>query len=325
MSPSKLQEWVRTARRFLRPPRTLKVTRMGRTFLVLTLGVGIGALNTGNNLLYLVLGLQLAIIVVSGILSERVLRGLEVRRLGSESPFAGESFPFRWAVKATRSHAFALSIRESGGALEGSGQLAFLENGKEQIVRATAVADRRGPRKLEGIEVTTIFPLGLFAKTRTYDEDGLVVVYPRRGFVCAGPPPPAYGQVGEAGNPRQSDGNGDLLGLRELLEGEDARRVHWLKSAAAGKLLRTEREREERRSFVLALPGQLAGEELDRRCEELAALAIRLIGEGNEVGLESAEHRLRPAPGPGQLRRILDALAWAGFDAPAPLTERNAA
>ena len=36
-----------------------RVTRAGRTYLVLCFGVGLGALNTGNNLLYLVLGLQL--------------------------------------------------------------------------------------------------------------------------------------------------------------------------------------------------------------------------------------------------------------------------
>ena len=58
----------------LRPPRTLKVTRMGRTYLVVTFGVGLGALNTGNNLLYLVLGLLLSVIILSGVLSERCLR-----------------------------------------------------------------------------------------------------------------------------------------------------------------------------------------------------------------------------------------------------------
>jgi hypothetical protein len=80
--------WARL-RRWLRPPRTLRITRTGRTYLVLTLGVGFGALNTGNNLLYLVLGLLLSLIVVSGVLSERCLRGLRVKRLGTESAFAG--------------------------------------------------------------------------------------------------------------------------------------------------------------------------------------------------------------------------------------------
>lgn len=316
MSPS-LRSRLEALRRWLRPPRKLRVTRMGRTYLVITVGVGIGALNTGNNLLYLVLGLQLSIIVVSGILSERCLRGLRVRRLGSESPFAGELFPFRWALRAGKSPAFALTVRERGGALEAEGAVGFLAPGEEQIVRTTAVAERRGPRALEGIEVSTRFPLGLFEKVRTFDEDGLLLVYPRRGFDCAAGPPPQLGQVGEAGNPRQSDGNGDLLGLRPLREGEDARRVHWLKSAAAGKLLRTEREREERRSFILCLPDGLTPDAQDRRCEELTGLAIALLGSGNEVGLEAPDHRLRPAAGPGQLRRILEGLAWAGHDRPA--------
>ena len=35
------------------PRRRLKITRIGRTYLFITLGVGLAALNTGNNLLYL--------------------------------------------------------------------------------------------------------------------------------------------------------------------------------------------------------------------------------------------------------------------------------
>ena len=44
-------------RRRRRGRRYLKFTREGRVFLLVTLGVGTGAVNTGNNLLYLVLGL----------------------------------------------------------------------------------------------------------------------------------------------------------------------------------------------------------------------------------------------------------------------------
>ena len=60
LSATPAELW-RRFRRFWRPPRTLKTTRVGRTYLVLTLGVGFGALNTGNNLLYLLLGLMLSI------------------------------------------------------------------------------------------------------------------------------------------------------------------------------------------------------------------------------------------------------------------------
>ena len=43
--------------RSLRPPRRLKFTREGKYFLGITLGVGFAAINTGNNLLYLLLGM----------------------------------------------------------------------------------------------------------------------------------------------------------------------------------------------------------------------------------------------------------------------------
>ena len=60
---------VRHLERWLRPPRTLRPTRAGWIFFALTLGVGFAALNTGNNLTYLVLSLMLAFLVLSGVLS----------------------------------------------------------------------------------------------------------------------------------------------------------------------------------------------------------------------------------------------------------------
>jgi uncharacterized protein (DUF58 family) len=119
--------------------------------------------------------------------------------------------------------------------------------------------------------------------------------------------------IGEASNPRQGGGNGDLLDLRELKPGEDSRRIHWLKSAGAGKLLRAVREREERDTFTLRIDKDLPSEGLDARCAEVAALAHRLLQRGCEVGLEADGQHLRPGRGAIHQRRILDALAWAGF------------
>jgi len=309
-----LRDLWRRARRWLRPPRTLKTTRTGRTYLVLTLGVGFGALNTGNNLLYLLLGLLLSMIVLSGVLSERALRDLQVRRVGADGAHASEPFAFRWAVSRRQGTAFALMLSEDSLELQGQGTVAYLPAGEELVVRADVTAQRRGPHHLTGVRVTTTFPFGLFAKTRVFDLDGLLLVYPRRGYACEDPASAEAGPAGEAGDPRRTDGNGDLLGLRELQPLEDARRIHWKKSAAAGKLLRVEREREERRTFLLHLDEALPLEMLDRRCEDLAAVSRRLLLEGHEVGLQSGASRLRPGAGMGQLRRILRTLAWAGYE-----------
>src|ERR1041384_4290983 len=66
--------------RRLRPPRRLSFTREGRIIVILSVGVGFAAINTGNNLLYLLLGWLLSFIIASGILSEMTLKRLTVER-----------------------------------------------------------------------------------------------------------------------------------------------------------------------------------------------------------------------------------------------------
>lgn len=60
--------------------RAISVTTEGVRFLLLTLAVGIAAVNTGNNLFYLLLAMMLSLIVLSGFLSEQCVRRLEFHR-----------------------------------------------------------------------------------------------------------------------------------------------------------------------------------------------------------------------------------------------------
>jgi len=280
----------------------------------MSLGVGVGALNTGNNLLYLVLGLLLSAIVASGILSELSLRAIEVRRLGTDGAFAHEPFAFRWAISNPRGWSFALSLSEDGVPLEGEGWISHLSPRSEHVVRGELRARRRGPVTLTGIKVTTGYPFGLFIKGRIIRQRDILLVYPARIPPAASVPPATQPKpTGEMSNPRQGGGSGDLLDLRELSPGDDSRGIHWVKSAGTGKLLRAVREREEGDSFTLRLESDLPSERLEARCSEIAALAARLLQRGCEVGLEGAAGEVPPGRGPTHQRRILEALAWAGF------------
>ncbi|MEO7331683.1 MAG: hypothetical protein ABI193_24120, partial [Minicystis sp.] len=80
LTPAKQRTRWEKVRRFFRPPRKLKVTREGKYYLGITLGVGFAAINTGNNLLYLLLGMLLSLMLVSGVMSDLSLRRLTVTR-----------------------------------------------------------------------------------------------------------------------------------------------------------------------------------------------------------------------------------------------------
>ncbi len=65
------------------------VTKVGIAYVVIVLLIGIAALNTGNNLLYIIVAAMLAAIMVSGFASALVLRDLELDVRLPEHVFAG--------------------------------------------------------------------------------------------------------------------------------------------------------------------------------------------------------------------------------------------
>src|SRR6202162_1046539 len=69
------------------------VTRVGIIYVVIVLLIGIAALNTGNNLLYIVVAAMLAAIVVSGVASAVVLRELELELKIPDHIFAETEVP----------------------------------------------------------------------------------------------------------------------------------------------------------------------------------------------------------------------------------------
>jgi uncharacterized protein (DUF58 family) len=86
------------------------VTREGVVYLVMALVIGIAALNTGNNLLFIIVSAMLAGILVSGVASAGVLRGLELEVALPMHLFAGRTVAARITLRNTRRTAPSFSV-----------------------------------------------------------------------------------------------------------------------------------------------------------------------------------------------------------------------
>jgi uncharacterized protein (DUF58 family) len=95
----------------LRESFDYEVTRAGIVYVLVTLVIGIAALNTGNNLLYIVVAAMLAAILVSGVVSARVLRWLELDVRLPEHVFAGRAVLGRIVLYNPRRFLPSFSIR----------------------------------------------------------------------------------------------------------------------------------------------------------------------------------------------------------------------
>ncbi|MGH7278684.1 MAG: DUF58 domain-containing protein, partial [Candidatus Rokuibacteriota bacterium] len=168
----------RWAVRALRPPRTLWPTREGWWCLCSTVGLGVAAINTGNNLLYLLLSMLLGLITVSGVLSERSIRGLRLAALLPEDIFAGRAAAFgvRVVNAKRRATSYSVAIEVLGG-----GRTLYLSSllpGAARVLTWEQMFARRGRHHLPGVRITTRFPFGLFVKSGRAALATEVIVFP---------------------------------------------------------------------------------------------------------------------------------------------------
>ena len=249
--------WARLRRR-LRPPRRLRFTREGRIIVLLSIGVGFAAINTGNNLLYLLLGWLLSFIIASGILSEMTLKRLSVERRPPPRVYANEPFLMEVVIENAKEAraSFSIEVEDLIGGAPLDKRCYFLKipAGKSQRTSYRHTFVRRGLYQLSGYRLATKFPFALFRKSRDVDAPLEVLVYP--GRVAVPRPPPRTTSKGDATANRLGR-RGEFFGLRERRAGDDRRDVHWRSSARTGRLLVREYEDELARRVIIGVDNAL--------------------------------------------------------------------
>ncbi|HUP88659.1 MAG TPA: DUF58 domain-containing protein [Longimicrobiales bacterium] len=305
---------------WFKPPRRLKFTRAGALFTFGVVALGFATLNTGNNLLYLLLGALLGLIVISGWLSEQAMQRLRfVRRAGRG--IAGEPITLTYEVSngKRRLPSLSLEFREHDERI--TAFLPYVAAGKTAFARTQVTFDKRGVYKLHRFVIGTSYPFGLFFKERDIAFPGTIIVWPRTDRVVRDPP--RYGQrmrrTGNTAPMSAAGGRGDFRSLRPYQSGDDPRDVHWRTSARYTEPVVREYDRDAAETLWLALDlrtnDNAAGEVL---IENAASLAARGIARGERVGLVTNDVIIDPGSGGGQLDLILDILARAQLRPDAP-------
>jgi uncharacterized protein (DUF58 family) len=87
------------------------VTRVGLIYILISVVIGIAALNTGNNLLYVVVAALLSAILVSGVASAQVLRSMELDVHLPENVFAGRPMLARLLLRNASAWLPSFSVR----------------------------------------------------------------------------------------------------------------------------------------------------------------------------------------------------------------------
>jgi uncharacterized protein (DUF58 family) len=305
--------------RIIFPQRTIRPTRDGWWCLFAALGLGVAAVNTGNNLAYLLCSMLLAIITVSGVLSDQSLRGVRLLPIMPDEVYAGRPALFGATVtngkRRLPSYSVAVEILGPGRSgrtgkrpLRRTLYLPRLAPGEERLVTWEATLPGRGRRRLPGLRLVTRFPFGLFVKMGPVRLEAEVLVFP-----AVRPIEPdrivELGGRGDTAVRRRGRGH-DLYDLRPYRPGDDPRLVHWRASAKVGALTVRELEEDAALDTRLVLDGPATDPvRLEEGLSEAASLAAHLIRTGAGVEVIGPRLWVPRGHGRGHELRILAALA----------------
>ncbi|MCE5231529.1 DUF58 domain-containing protein [bacterium] len=305
---------------------TNRVTVEGAMFISLALLIGVAAINTGTNLLYLVLGVMLAMLLTSGLLSRNNMRKLGMARHYPLTVHAGEPSQGMIEVMNNKRTARAYSLgamdelvgpvdswmpAERHGARGFAGQIGKRERAWCPVTIELA---ERGIYKFDRARLVSRYPFGFLEHTVYFEQKGSVLAYPRlfpaSVFMQLSPR-----VLGEIDNNRKGVGIG-IFGVRNYEAGDPVRFIHWKQSAKGQGLKTKEFEEEVAQSFLLMLdlrcpanPPRETLEQFENAVSLAASLARHLIRDNAAVGLWTSAGNIGIGSGTHHLNRIMRTLA----------------
>lgn len=276
----------------------------------MTLLLGFAAVNTGNNLLYLLVSALLGFMAVSGFLGRWNLALLTLRCVPPDEVYDG--VPTLLGIELiNRRRLLPACLLEIA---LGSERILFplVEAGTSQRKTLPATLSGRGYRTLPVVDMRSRFPINFFIRRMTLAIAEPVLVFPAP---CRCPlvtlPDPA-GERGSMQSP-QRGGEGDISRIGDYRGGEPLRQIHWKLSARHDQFKVKELSAATRDPVVLdlaMLPGGGIEERLRCACWQIG----HWLRNGRPVGLRAGNTAVPPGCGRAHKLRLLKVLALYGRD-----------
>ena len=260
--------------------------------------MGGAAINSQANLLFGMFGLMIGVLLISGVISRMVLRGLSLSRELPDHACVGEPITVRYQLTNTKRFWPSLSVALA----ELDGVESFAKQPESFLLHAgprmtasvpmVLIPKRRGLHALNRYQLITSFPFGFVRRALTARQKDELLIYPPPAEVnrkllaiCR-----SADNSGEVSRPRPG-GADEFYGVKEYRAGDNPRWIYWRRSARAGTLVSREMTRVSPPRILLlvdTLMRQRTLEEhelVERSIAMAASLAAAALDQGLSVGL----------------------------------------
>ncbi len=286
----------------------MKLTREGKGLLITGVLVAMAALNTGNNLIYLLTAMMLSLGLLDVVVGHFNLRKLSGDVVVEEPVYAGVSQTAVYRFFNDRKHgtAFLVNLSDDEAGMVSSAPRVDAEGMVE--VKDSVTFVQRGRVRLSHMKLSCGYPFGFYRNTIRLKNPKSFLVYPRlidvRNLLAG-----VQSISGSGALPHPA--GEDFTDIRPYRQGDPMRDIHWKATAKSGGLMVKEFRAGVSRHVTVALDtGKTAEPEILEKGISLAASLVEvLFSEGHPVRLKTLSRVSAPARSREQFYHIMDMLA----------------
>ena len=289
----------------------IKITKTGWIYIVLTILIGFSAVNTANNLVYIVAAAFLSYMLISGIFGRRNLQELAVELEMPDEVYARTSVPVKVRLVNGRGLLPAFLIKVLAG--ERELLFPFVEAGSRDEGTLELSFDRRGLHKVQRFYLSSVFPFNFFIRYKKLTQPVDFVVFPR-------PLPCDWKRTAGVRRPKRGDElsrrtgyDADIVSIRDYATGDPLKYISWKSTAKTGKLKTKEMSALEDQPVLIDFDN-FPGADLEMKLSCVTYLVLKLFRSRVPFGLVMHGETIHwDSSRPGKLR-ILKRLALYGQD-----------
>lgn len=213
----------------------IKITKAGWLYILITILLGIAAVNTGNNLLFLIVSALLSFMGISGYFGKRNISKIDIWVEFPEEVFAKKEFYL--TVKAINKKAFMPMFLIKVLINDKSVLIPYAE--KEGEGKLKISVDQRGIFSIKEAKVCSVFPFNFFERCFTVKVDTKKVVFPEPkecNLFQISDYKFKVKQKSEGQIIEKQGYEGDFLGLRDYNFGTPVKYIDWKASTKSENL-----------------------------------------------------------------------------------------
>lgn len=274
----------------------------------MTLLLGFGAVNTGNNLLYLMESALLGFMAVSGLMGHWNLKKIHVRLEPPEEIYAGLETLIRVHLENRRRilPVFLLDVSfepDTGH----SAHIMMAGRNRHESLSVPAMFPQRGIHTRHRLILSSAFPINFFVRQRIIELKHDITVFPRP-VACQHSTTTDQAHRDGTNMGQRKGTEGDISRIGNYQGNEPLKMIHW-KLSARHDSLKTKELTQVQRPPVEIDPLSLPGANLEQQLSCAAFLIRDRMRDNQAVGLKLGSTTLPPELGPGHKIRLLKELA----------------